>query len=89
MIVLHDLMLAAQWAGRIVVLDKGRLHIAGTPVEAITPQMLADVYGIAARVEYCSKGRLQIMTDGLIRPHDPGCQASPTSGKTREGNLAR
>lgn len=62
--VLHDLALAASLADRIVVIDKGRLHSAGTPEEVLTPLMLAEVYGVKARVERCSKGRLMVMIDG-------------------------
>lgn len=65
-VVLHDLALAARWADRILVLDHGRLVSAGTPAEAITPQMLADVYGVSARVEACSKGRLQVLVDEMF-----------------------
>lgn len=64
-VVLHDLALAAQWADRIAVLHDSKLHGFDIPERAITPTMLREVYGIAARVERCSRGRLQIMTDGL------------------------
>ena len=62
--VLHDLALAAQWADRIAVLHKGRLHSFGTPAEVVTPAMLAEVYGVEARVERCSRGRLMVLIDG-------------------------
>ena len=64
--VLHDLSLAAQWADRIVVLHGGRIHGDGTPEQVLTPQMLADVYGVDARVERCSRGRLVVLVDGEI-----------------------
>jgi iron complex transport system ATP-binding protein len=48
--VLHDLGLAARWADSVIVLHKGEMHVAGTPKEAITPEMLAAVYGVRARV---------------------------------------
>ncbi|TDR94129.1 ABC transporter ATP-binding protein [Enterovirga rhinocerotis] len=64
-VVLHDLQLAAQWADRIVVLRDGRLHTDAPPEIAITPTMLAEVYGVEARIERCSRGRLQIMPDAL------------------------
>ncbi len=66
--VLHDLALAAQWADHVVMLDHGTVHVAGRPEEAITPAALRAIYGIDARVERCSQGRLQIMTDGLAAP---------------------
>ena len=63
-VVLHDLAYAAQWADRIAVLHEGRLFAFGTPDEVLSPDMLRHVYRIEARVERCSAGRLQIMTDG-------------------------
>ena len=64
--VLHDLSLAARWADDIVVLHRGRLHSAGTPVQTFTPAMLAEVYGVRARAECCSAGWLQIVVDSAI-----------------------
>ena len=69
-VVLHDLALAAQWADRIVVLRQGALHADGRPDATITPAMLADVYGVAARVERSFPGRLHIATDGLAGEGD-------------------
>lgn len=63
LVVLHDLNLAARWADHVVVLHDGQVHVAGTPAVAITPTVLADVYGVAARVEACSHGRLQVIVD--------------------------
>lgn len=64
MVVLHDLALAAQVADRIVLLHDGRVHDAGPPERVVTPDMLARVYGVSARVERCSRGRLMVMVDG-------------------------
>ncbi|PZO65021.1 MAG: iron ABC transporter [Paracoccus denitrificans] len=64
--VLHDLGLAAQWADRIVVLHDGGMHSSGTPSEVVTPAMLAQVYGVHARVEGCSKGRLMVLVDDVV-----------------------
>jgi hypothetical protein len=30
--------------------------------------MLAEVYGVVARVETCSQGRLQVIVDALMAP---------------------
>lgn len=64
--VLHDLALAATLADRIVVVDQGQLHSAGTPEDVLTPAMLEEVYGVSARVERCSQGRLMVMIDGEV-----------------------
>jgi iron complex transport system ATP-binding protein len=65
-VVLHDLGLAARWADRIMVLERGRLHAAGTPQQTLTPTMLEQVYRVQARVERCSLGRVQIHVDGSV-----------------------
>lgn len=64
-VVLHDLDLAARWADRIVVLNDGGLHAAGAPADALTPAMLSEVYGVSARIERCSQGRLHVITDEI------------------------
>lgn len=66
LVVLHDLGLAARWADRIAVLHKGRLHSAGTPAEVLIPAMLAEVYGVEARVEHCSQGHPMVLIDREI-----------------------
>ncbi len=63
--VLHDLALAARWADRIVLLAKGKLVADGAPEAALSPSVLAQVYGVNARVEKCSLGYLQVLVDGI------------------------
>jgi iron complex transport system ATP-binding protein len=67
--VLHDLALAAQWADRIVLMHDGRTHAEGRPEEILTPALLAEVYGVEARVERCSRGRIMVLIDA---EHAPG-----------------
>lgn len=62
-VVLHDLTFAARWAENIVVMASGQLECVGVPSNAITPPMLASIYGVTARVERCSQGFLQVMVD--------------------------
>ncbi|GLK82357.1 ABC transporter ATP-binding protein [Ancylobacter defluvii] len=64
-VVLHDIALAARWCDRIVVLSQGHIVSDGTPAQAITPAMLAGVYGVEARVERCSHGFVQVMVDAV------------------------
>ena len=64
--VLHDLQIAARWSDGIVMLAQGAVVATGTPAEAITPDTLARVYGVRARVEHCSRGSLQIMVDDVL-----------------------
>lgn len=67
--VLHDLALAARWADRIVLIHGGHTHAEGPPEQVLTPQLLAQVYGVEARVERCSRGRIMVLIDG---EHAPG-----------------
>lgn len=64
--VLHDLSLAARWADRLVVLGHGALVADGPARDVLTPELLAEVYGVVARVEPCSAGLLQVIVDGLV-----------------------
>jgi iron complex transport system ATP-binding protein len=45
MCVLHDLNLAAAYADRVLVLKDGRIHAQGPPEEALTPDVIREVYG--------------------------------------------
>ncbi|MCC7126332.1 MAG: ABC transporter ATP-binding protein [Acidobacteria bacterium] len=65
-VVAHDLNLAARWAEALVVLRGGRLVAAGTPADALTPAVLAEAYGVSARVEHCSRGQAHVLVDGLV-----------------------
>lgn len=46
---LHDLPLAARFADRVVVLDHGRVVADGAPLDALTPDVLRQVFGLSAR----------------------------------------
>ncbi len=54
--ILHDLNLAALFADRIVVLDRGRIDCDGRPDETITDAMLGRVFGIATTVGRTASG---------------------------------
>ncbi len=53
-VVLHDLNLAAQWADRIVVLDRGRVADDGAPRDVLRPSLLRAVFGLEA-VVWCDR----------------------------------
>lgn len=65
-IVLHDIAQAARYAQRIVVLENGTIAADGAPGAAITPETLARVYRVEARVERCSHGFLQVIVDRAV-----------------------
>lgn len=47
---LHDLTLAARYADRVIVVDRGRVVAAGAPSETLTPELIQLVYGVRADV---------------------------------------
>jgi len=50
LVTLHDLNLAARFADRILVLADGKVRAFGTAAEVLTADLIADVYGVEARV---------------------------------------
>ena len=44
--VVHDLNLAARFCSRLVLMDQGRIVSVGTPNQVLTPERLAEIYGI-------------------------------------------
>ncbi|MHB0774554.1 ABC transporter ATP-binding protein [Halomonas sp. WWR20] len=68
LMVLHDLGIAARWSDGIVMLSRGGVAATGTPVEAITPETLARVYGVRASVDRSFQGALQITIDDVLEP---------------------
>jgi iron complex transport system ATP-binding protein len=47
---LHDLNLAALYAHRLILIQDGRVARAGTPDETLTPESIAQVFGLSMRV---------------------------------------
>lgn len=62
--VLHDVALALRYCDTIAVLKSGDIHSYGRAADVVTKDMLAEIYGIQARIEYCSKGLMQMIIDG-------------------------
>lgn len=48
--VLHDPNLAAQYADRIVVVDRGKVTATGTPDDVLTEAVMAETYGLDVTV---------------------------------------
>jgi len=48
--VLHDLNLAARYADHLVAMKDGRVLAAGPPREVLTPELLAEIFGLRAVV---------------------------------------
>ncbi|QXE36649.1 ABC transporter ATP-binding protein [Streptomyces sp. GMY02] len=50
LLALHDLNLAAYYCDRIHVLQDGRIVASGPPRSVLTPELLAEVYGVTAEI---------------------------------------
>lgn len=59
--VLHDLNLAATFADRIVVMDRGRAHASGPPREVITRSVVAEIFGVDLCREATEDGGLPVV----------------------------
>ena len=46
--VVHDLALAARYADRVLMLEKGRIVADGKPDEALNPERIAKIFGVEA-----------------------------------------
>ena len=50
--IIHDLALALRFADRVILMHQGRIAADDTPAVALTPERIADIFGIAVnRVE--------------------------------------
>ena len=57
---IHDLNLALRYADRVIVLNGGHIIAAGDPVSVFTPETIASVYGVEAKISN-DNGRPYIM----------------------------
>ncbi len=64
-VVVHDINIALRHGDHVLILKQGELVANGKPDEVITPDSLAQVYGVRGRVEPCSQGMKQVIIDGL------------------------
>jgi iron complex transport system ATP-binding protein len=48
--VVHDLSLAARFADRVLVMEKGRIIAQGRPAETLDPARIAEVFGVDAQM---------------------------------------
>lgn len=66
LVVVHDIDAALRCADHVLVMQEGRLYASAAPAEAITPQTLAEVWRVTARIESCSQGRPHLLVDGPL-----------------------
>jgi iron complex transport system ATP-binding protein len=67
--VLHDLNLACMAADEIVALKDGRRIAAGPPQDVITDELVAQLYGLAARVRGVPDGPFLLPQTAQPRRH--------------------
>jgi iron complex transport system ATP-binding protein len=65
-VVLHDINAAMRACECAMLLHQGRIVRFGPPPEVVTPATLGQVFGVAARIEPCSRGHHQVLIDGLV-----------------------
>ena len=53
---IHDLTLAARYATRLVVIDRGRIVTDGRPGDILTPSLLREVFEVEACVSGTNGG---------------------------------
>ncbi|HCR96849.1 MAG: ABC transporter ATP-binding protein [Halomonas sp.] len=66
LVALHDLGHALRFTDASMVLENGRLIACGQTKDVITPELLRQVYKVAARIEPCSKGRPQLIVEEAV-----------------------
>jgi iron complex transport system ATP-binding protein len=64
-VVLHDINAAMRACQCAMLLHGGRIVRFGPPPEVVTSATLGQVFGVAARIEQCSRGHHQVLIDGL------------------------
>lgn len=65
LLVVHDLSLAAAIADRVVVLSEGRTVADGPPLETLSKERLAEVWGVDASLEVSEGERTALHVDWL------------------------
>ena len=59
--VVHDLMVAARFSDRLIMLDHGRVRACGTPKEVLKPDMLEAVYRVSTHVGLTEPGFINVV----------------------------
>ncbi len=59
--IVHDLTLAARFADRVVMMERGRLVAEGGPREVLTPERIAEVFAVEATLTDSAVGPIPIL----------------------------
>ncbi|MEG0858635.1 MAG: ABC transporter ATP-binding protein [Pseudomonas sp.] len=63
---IHDLSQALRYADQVLILHQGRVAASGPPHQVITPQLLAEVYGVQAHLEQSSAGHWLVVVERAL-----------------------
>jgi iron complex transport system ATP-binding protein len=63
-VVTHELNLAAEFADRIILLDRGKTLRVGTPAEVYQQELLQQVFGTLLHVEHNTRGTPKVTFSG-------------------------
>ena len=64
---IHDLNLAALYCDKIYILNGGRVHATGSPVEVINERLLGDLFGVKADIQvHPFTGKPQVYFTGAV-----------------------
>ena len=66
-VAIHDLNHVLRYADKTMIIADGKLVASGNTHDVITDAMLADVYGVRARLEECRLGIRHVMVDGTLK----------------------
>ena len=81
--VVHDLTLAGQFADRLLLLDDGRVAVAGDPASVLRDEVLARHFGAGLHVLTTRAGERVVVSSrtggepGAVNPGQPGRKARP------------
>jgi iron complex transport system ATP-binding protein len=59
--IVHDLALAARFADRVIVMDRGRIVADGAPRDVLTAERIAQVFGVEASISDSDVGAIPIL----------------------------
>ncbi|WP_189531102.1 ABC transporter ATP-binding protein [Streptomyces roseolilacinus] len=89
LVALHDLNLAAYYCDRLYVLRDGEVTASGSPSDVLTPELLAEVYGVTAEVTVHPRTGAPHVTFLPGAPQRPGHSGSGAGGATAGGSAGR
>lgn len=82
-VVLHDLALAAAYADRIMILERGRVAADGTPADVLTAELLSRVWDYPIDVHTHPRTGAIVIQPDRPTPRSSARAAHPTNGGQR------